>query len=138
MIPRLHVPVLEPEDVVRHLGEQEKHWKEGCSAHALAYSWHGQKSFPASIDSLLKSHPAFQSADLIDAFLERQTDLESRGTPSQTDLLAIVGLDSGLAAIAVEGKAGEPAGELVKQWLKKGGKREARLKHLCETLELKD
>jgi Domain of unknown function (DUF6946) len=66
----------------------------------------------------LRSHPAFQSAELVDAFMERQVDLGSEGRPSQTDLLAVVGLDEGLAIVAVEGKAGEPFGKFVHEWLK--------------------
>ncbi len=148
MIPRLHVPLLEPEDVVRHLGKQEKHWKQGRSAHALAYAWRGQEGFPQAIDLVFKSHPTFQGAKLIDAFLERQTDLGSAGRHSQTDLLAVVSLDKGLGIVAVEGKAGEPFGKYVREWLEgegsKGGdpneskasNRELRLRRLCETLHL--
>jgi hypothetical protein len=29
VIARLHLPLIEPEDVVRHLGHQERHWKAG-------------------------------------------------------------------------------------------------------------
>jgi len=59
MIPRLHVPLLEPEDVVRHLGKQEKHWKQGRSAHALATVWSKNKSFPPKVAAALESHPVF-------------------------------------------------------------------------------
>jgi hypothetical protein len=102
MIPRLYVPVLEPEDVVRHLGKQEEHWKEGRSAQALATAWFESNAFPPSIESV----------ELIDAFMEREVDLGSKGRPSQTDLLAIAGIsDERLAIVAVEGKAGETFGE---------------------------
>jgi hypothetical protein len=116
MIPRLYVPVREPEDIVRHLGKKEKHWKGGRSAHALASLWVKHNGFPPRIEAALKSNPKFQSAKLVDAFVERQVDLRSEGRPSQTDLLAIVSLNDGLAILAVEGKAGESFGKHVHKW----------------------
>lgn len=144
MIPHLYVPLLEPEDVVRHLGSQEQHWKAGRSAHALTVLWSKSAGFPRAIQAALTKHPVFKSAVLIDAFLERKVDLGSAGRPSQTDLLAIVGLDQGIATIAVEGKAGEPFDEYVDVWLRgksKSGEegrkgREHRLERFCETFEL--
>ena len=145
MIPRLYVPAVEPEDVVRHLARKEKHWKAGKSAHALAYVWHGRADFPPAIDRVLKAHSIFESAKLIDGFLERQTDLGSLGHHSQTDLLVIAGLDQGLAVLAIEGKAGEPFGEYVHEWLgrneeeykeKEYGKKKDRLEDLEKRLRL--
>jgi hypothetical protein len=51
---------------------------------------------------------------LVDAILERKTDLRDgvRGR-SQTDLLAILGLDRNLAVAAVEGKVDESFGPLL-------------------------
>jgi uncharacterized protein DUF6946 len=136
MIPHLYVPIIQPEDVVRHLGKQEKHWKAGRSAHALAYAWHGRKGFPKAIDDSLKRHSIFATAELIDGFFERQTDLGSSGRPSQTDLLAVVGLDDGLAILAVEAKAGESFGKYVRDWRDGSEGKEARLKSLCTILDL--
>lgn len=136
MIPRLYVPIREPEDVVRHLGKKEKHWKAGHSAHALAYVWHGRAGFPPKIDAALKSHTVFQSGKLIDGFFERQTDLGSPGRPSQTDLLAIISLNDGLAILAVEGKAGESFGKYVHKWRDGSDEKEERLKRLCRLLGL--
>jgi hypothetical protein len=135
VISRFHVPVLEPEDVVRHLGKQERHWKQGRSAHALAYVWQGP-GFPPAVDQVLKTLSVFKSAQLIDAFLERQTDLGTPGRPSQTDLLAIVGLNNGLSVIAVEGKAGESFGKHVRQWRDGSPNKEKRLEGLCALLGL--
>jgi hypothetical protein len=135
-IPRLYVPLLEPEDVVRHLGKQENHWKEGRSAHALTQLWFLKNGFPTSIATVLKSHPVFESAELIDAFLERQVDLGTAGRPSQTDLLAVTGLDQGIAIVAVEGKAGESFGEPVDKWFDGSASKKARLDKLCTTLGL--
>jgi hypothetical protein len=135
-IPRLYVPLLEPEDVVRHLGRQEKHWKEGRSAHALAKLWSDSNALPPQIKTALKSHSAFRSAELIDAFLERKVDLESEGRPSQTDLLAVIGIGKRLAVVAVEAKAGEPFGEVVEQWLDGSDGKDKRLKGLRKILGL--
>jgi hypothetical protein len=136
MIPRLHVPVREPEDVVRHLGKQEEHWKEGRSAHALATTWFAANAFPPRVAAVLRGHPDFAPAELIDAFFERQVDLGSEGRPSQADLLAVAGLMNGIAIVAVEGKAGETFGKLVQQWLDGSQAKEKRLDGLCAILGL--
>ena len=136
MTRRLHVPLLDPEDVIRHLGKQELHWKSGRSAHALATVWHESNVLPAKVEAVLTGHPDFQSAELVDAFLERKVDLGSEGRPSQTDLLAIVGLDNRLAVVAVEGKAGESFGERVEQWLDNSDGKQKRLDGLCGALAL--
>jgi hypothetical protein len=136
MIPRLHLPLIEPEDVVRHLGHQERHWKVGRSAHALTHVWAKENGLPRSIRSILQAHPTFRSAELIDGFLERQVDLGSAGRPSQTDLLAVIGLDKHIAIVAVEGKAGEPFGDVVSKWLDGSDTKTKRLQGLCKTLGL--
>lgn len=136
MIPRLYVPLLEPEDVVRHLGKQEKHWKAGRSAHALASLWFSQNALPPKIGAVLSGHPAFQSAELVDAFLERKVDLKTEGRPSQTDLLAVISVNDGLAILAVEGKAGESFGKYVYKWRDGSDGKDARLKGLCQILSL--
>jgi hypothetical protein len=136
VIARLHLPLIEPEDVVRHLGHQERHWKAGRSAHALTHTWAKENNLPRSIRSILQAHPTFRSAELIDGFLERQVDLGSAGRPSQTDLLAIIGLEERIAIIAIEGKAGEPFGDLVKTWLDGSDTKNRRLDVLCKTLGL--
>jgi hypothetical protein len=135
-IPRLHLPMLEPEDVVRHLGKQEQHWKEGRSTHALALSWFASKGFPKAVASALASRPDFASAELVDGFLERQVSLRTAGRNSQTDLLAIASVGEKLAIIPVEGKAGETSGDYVHQWLDASETKKTRLRSLCGTLGL--
>lgn len=138
MIPRLHVPLTAPQDVVRHLGKQVEHWKEGRSAHALATVWFESNAFPPLVEAALRSSPVFESAELVDAFMEREVDLGSKGRPSQTDLLAIAGIGKErLAIVAVEGKAGETFGELVAEWLDGSAGKEARLNGLRETFNLR-
>jgi hypothetical protein len=110
--------MLNPEDVVRHLAKGKAHWQEGYSAHALATTWFKHNGLPPTVRALLDSHDRFRSVELVDAVLERQTDLGDgiRG-PSQTDLLAILGLGRELAVAAIEGKVDESFGPLVSNWL---------------------
>jgi hypothetical protein len=136
MVPRLHLPLVEPEDVIRHLGKQERHWKAGRSARALVQSWGGRDTFPDSIHSLLATHTRFRSAQLVDAFLERQVDLGTSGRPSQTDLLAIIGIGAEIAVMGVEAKAGEPFGKYVHEWNDGSAGKRTRLRALCNTLGL--
>jgi uncharacterized protein DUF6946 len=136
MIPRLYVPLLEPEDVVRHLGKREKHWKAGRSAHALATVWSESSTFPSRIADALRSHPTFESAEFVDGFMERQVDLGTEGRPSQTDLLAIISVKDGLAILAVEGKAGESFGKYVQKWRDGSNGKDERLEGLCKILGL--
>lgn len=79
MIARLHLPLIEPEDVVQHLGHQEKHWKAGRSAYALTHIWAKENGLPESIRSIFQTDSIFRQAELIDGFLERQVDLGSAG-----------------------------------------------------------
>jgi len=137
MIRHLHVPVTAPEDVVWHLGKQERHWKEGRSAQALATLWFQCNGFPPAVRQAFETLPRFRSAQLVDAFFERQVDLRSSGRPSQTDLLVIAALDDGLAIVGVEGKAGEPFGDHVKDWDDGGEGKRARLDSLCTLLGLR-
>jgi hypothetical protein len=116
------------------LGHQEKHWKAGKSAHALTNLWFRTESLPDSVASILRPHPIFGSAELIDAFLERKTNLGTRGRASQTDLLGIIGADEYIAVLAVEAKAGETFGERVCQWHDGSEGKRTRLAGLCKTL----
>jgi hypothetical protein len=136
LIPRLHLPLVEPEDVIRHLGHQERHWKAGRSAHALTHVWSRGQTLPPAIRAIFESQEDFKSAELIDGFLERQVDIGSEGRPSQTDLLAIVGLKNRIAVVAIEAKAGEPFGALVSQWLDGSETKRRRLEVLCQMLDL--
>lgn len=135
-IPRLYVPLIEPEDVGRHLGKEEEHWKEGRSAHALAVTWSKANGLPKSIAAALASKPEFKDAELIDAFLERQVELGTAGRPSQTDILALAGLRDKVAVLAVEGKAGESFDKRVSAWFDGSASRRARLADLCKRLGL--
>lgn len=137
MIRRLHVPVLEAKDIVRHLAKQEAHWRPGYSAQELALSWvDAGKTFPKSVQSVLEQAPEYQEAELVDGFFEREVELGTPGRNSQTDLMVVVALRQELSILAVEGKVDESFAELVSEWNTTPGKQN-RLEALCRTLELR-
>lgn len=137
-LPRIHVPLLQPEDVIPHLGKGELHWREGYSAKAVCESWFGANDVPPTVRAVLDQAEEYRGAELIDAWLERCTHLPwGRGKPSQTDLLAVLGLRDGLAVLGVEAKVKESFGPYVRDWLAEGGDNRAeRLHGLCRLLEV--
>lgn len=137
-ISRVHVPLLQPEDVIPHLGKGELHWRDGYSAKAVCERWFPANEIPPSVRSVLDQAEEYRDAELIDAWLERSTHLPwGRGNPSQTDLLAVLGLGDELAVLGVEAKVKESFGPYVRDWLAEGGDNRAeRLRGLCGLLEL--
>lgn len=136
-LPRLALPVRQPSDVIPHLGKPT-HWKQGRSAKAVADSWFFANGIPAPVMAILAKSEALAQAELIDGFVERQTDLcDGRGTPSQTDLLAVVAVGDELAIVGIEAKVDESFGPYVAEWIADGGAgKEARLSNLCTLLGL--
>jgi hypothetical protein len=137
-VTRIAVPLRRPEDVIPHLGSPT-HWKQGRSAKSLADAWFKANDLPPRVRAVLEQDPSLGGIELIDAWLERCTDLrDGRSTASQTDLLAVLGVGSHLAALAVEGKVTESFDRLVREWLADGseGKRQ-RLDKLCDLLGLR-
>lgn len=132
---RIAIPLLKPEDVIPHLGKAT-HWKQGHSAKAVADSWFKANDLPPRLRAVLDQSPDLREAELVDAWLERCTDLgDRRGTASQTDLLAVLGLGDELAVMAVEAKVTESFGPLVSEWLREGGVAKTdRLHRLCALL----
>lgn len=136
-LPRIAVPLLKPEDVIPHLGKPT-HWKQGRSAKAVADSWFSANGIPPAVGAVLDQSPELAGAELVDAWLERCTDLgDKRGSASQTDLLAVLGVGEELAVMAVEAKVTESFGPLVSEWLGEGGAgKPDRLQRLCKLLGL--
>lgn len=136
-LPRVHLPMKRPEDVIMHLGSPN-HWQPGRSAKSAADTWFYSNGLPATVSAVLTQDPRFAEAQLVDAFLERAVDLGDGKQPSQTDVMAIVRIGDELAAIAVEAKVDETFGPIVDDWLNdpKGDRasRMVRLEHLCTTL----
>jgi len=117
-------------------------WKPKRSAYELAHAWHGAPRPPQRISELLDAsgvaHFAGLKLDL--CIVEQPTFLDSRKGPSFTDLVAYATNDAGKSIVlGVEGKATEPFGPIVQQWLSEGGEtRRKRLSYLCEILGIKD
>src|SRR3546814_3265220 len=81
-LPRVHVPIKRSEDVIPHLGSPT-HWQPGRSAKSVADSWFGANGIPASVASVISGDPVLSCALLVDAFLERSTDLGDGGRATQ-------------------------------------------------------
>lgn len=126
-----------PEDVVPHLGKPS-HWKQGRSAKALADAWFSSQNVPPAVRAVLATVDYLADAELLEGWLERETDLrDGRGSPSQTDLLALIGVGDQLGVLGVEAKVDESFGPLVAQWLSDGGESRAeRLRQLCDLFRL--
>ena len=131
-IPRISIPLRKPEEVIPHLGKKY-HWRQGYSAKAVADSWFLANDVPLKVRSVLNQNEQFLNAPLIDAWLERSTDLQDgRGSHSQTDLLAILGLGDSIAVCGVEAKVNESFGALVGDWLTEANDgKQQRLTKLC-------
>lgn len=113
----------------------------------LAASWERAASsgrgLPGEIEKLLDQHAMTSGASLLFGIPEHQVPLPGGTRPSQTDLWAVLKTGDGLVSVAVEGKALEPFGPTVDEWLAPPadgkpatsleGKR-ARLDYLCDVL----
>lgn len=115
-LPRIHLPLLRPEDVIPHLGKAA-HWKEGRSAKAVTESWFHANDIPPRVRAVLEQAPEYRGAELVDAWLERCVDLGDGQRPTQTDLMAVLGIGDELAVLAVEAKVDESFGPKVDEWL---------------------
>jgi hypothetical protein len=136
LIPRLHLPMRKPEDVIPFLGKEE-HWEDDHSAKLIATTWFSANDLPLMVRRTLEQIPRFADAELVDAFLERCVELGDGLRPSQTDVLAVLGLKSELAVMAVEGKVTESFGSLVSEWLRDASnEKHQRLARLAKTLGL--
>ena len=101
------------------------------------YAWLKAGDIPVRVLNVLETCSAFAGACLLKAFFEQKTDLKTAGRWSQTELLAKLQIDDGLAVVGVHGKARETFGELVSTWLSKPGDwKRSRLERLCADMEL--
>jgi len=114
-----------------------RHWRAGYSAMELARSWSEAEGFPQSFQRAL-DRPPFRGLVLERAVAEHNTDVPGKGRASCTDLMVTArALDGSGVTVGVEGKVDESFGELVSDWIVKGGaNRQDRLDGLCEGLDL--
>lgn len=107
----------------------------------LAASWEvaqrTARGLPPEVENALDSQPSLQGAGLLIALPEHKVPLKGRGKPSQSDVWAFLRAGTNYVSMTVEGKAGEPFGLTIGDWLKQvsDGKRE-RLEYLCELLQV--
>jgi hypothetical protein len=138
-IVRIAVPLRAADDVIPHLGKPQ-HWKQGRSAKSLADCWFQANDIPPKVRAVLAQSSVLANVELLDCWLERQTDLgDGRSSHSQTDLLAVLGCGDELAVLGIEAKVDESFGPLVSEWMADGsiGKRK-RLDKLCNLFEIVD
>jgi hypothetical protein len=128
-------PLTKPEDLIPFLAD-EKQWREGRSACETAYSWFDAKGIPQAVAAVIKTDPTFSHAILVKAVFEKQTELDSLGRPSQTDVLALLQLPTGPAILGVEAKVDESFGPRVADWDDGSPGKTQRLAGLVERLGL--
>jgi hypothetical protein len=51
LLSKIYIPTTKPDDWQSLLAALEKHWRKGCSARALAFSWQEAGGFHASIST---------------------------------------------------------------------------------------
>lgn len=137
-------PILIPArsaDDWKHFLADERHWKTGYSARALAHCWQATGGLPPEVEAILRTAPVLAQSELLLAIPEHQVPLSGGGRPSQTDLWLLLRTPAALASVAVEGKVAEPFGPTVSEWLGDGGEEASpnkarRLAGLCEELGL--
>lgn len=136
-IMRIAVPLMIAEDVKKHLGHVN-HWKQGRSAKSVADCWFQANDLPPAIRAVLNQSPTFAHVELLDAWLERKTDLgDGRASHSQTDLFAILAVGDELAALGIEAKVDESFGQFVSEWLADGSAgKQKRLEKLCALFDV--
>jgi hypothetical protein len=137
------IPTKSFEDWQQLLAQPKLHWKRGYSAMTLALAWEDAKAsgFPPEILGLLASaeRADWKSLKPLLAIPEYQVPLPGGMRASQTDLFALARGESGLIAIAVEGKVDESLGPTVgKQREEMSRGAGERLEYLCATLELNE
>jgi hypothetical protein len=123
------------------LADPTLHWKRGASAMELAVSWElaakTDSGLPQPVANLLDQHPATAGAQLLFGVPEHRVALPGAGRASQTDFWAVLRVSDGWVSLAVEGKAGEPFGPSIGEWLAEASSgKTTRLDALCRTLGL--
>lgn len=132
---KILIPSSGPDDWKGFLAKPDLHWRTGYSARSLAHCWEAAADIPPEVAELMTA--AFDRPTLLFAVPEHKTTLPGGTRESQSDILALVRHDRGLATYTIEGKVEEAFGETVADWNRKlsAGKVE-RLHYLCKMLGL--
>ena len=111
--------LLRPEewvDIVSRKNRVPKH-----SAYELAYKWQSSAGFPPAVKAVLtrSADPLLASLEPEVCIVEQPVYLDTRVGPSFTDAMVYCRADGGRTAVlAVEGKARESFGPVVKTWVR--------------------
>jgi hypothetical protein len=126
MMNRLFIPSLGPTDWRRLLADPAIQWKRYKSALEMAVCWEAaresERGLPPEVAETLDSIDQLRGAELLIGLPEHKVSFEGGGHPSQNDLWAILRVGRELVSMAVEAKAGEALGDIVKDWLSKDSK----------------
>lgn len=139
---RIFVPTSGLGDWRSRLADPDIQWERLASAFETAVSWEvaakTPRGLPATVASLLDSQTELRGAQLVVAVPEHKVPLPGGNRPSQSDVWALLITDRGLVSMAVEGKAAEPFGETLGEWLNQAssGKKD-RLQFLMQKLGLR-
>lgn len=134
---KIFIPSAGAGDWQRFLAKPDLQWKSGYSARALAHCWEAANGIPPEVAEIMAG--GFGRPELLFAVPEHKTSLPGGTRESQSDILALVRHEAGLATYAIEGKVEEAFGDTVADWSRKpsDGKIE-RLSYLCATLGIGD
>jgi hypothetical protein len=138
---RILVPTRCVHDWKALLADPEKQWERGYSAMSVAYSWENADGLPNEIAQLFlnANEPDLRSARLVIAVPEYKVFLKGGLRPSQSDVLAVLSMTSGLVVMTVEAKAKEDFDKTLGQWRKEtsGKGYKLRLGQILECIGLK-
>ena len=133
----IYIPASSAEQWAQFLAEPVKHWRTGFSARTLAYCWQEARGFPPEVQAALATEELFSGIQPLLALPEHQVSLPGGSRPSQNDIWVLARAGTGLVSIAVEGKAAEPFGPTLGEWLAEGSPgKTTRLEFLCNELGL--
>lgn len=134
---KILIPSSGPNEWQRFLAKPDLQWRRGYSARTLAHSWEAAADIPDEVAEIMRS--GFGDPELLFAVPEHKTALPGGQRESQSDILAVVRHEGGLATYTIEGKVDEAFGDLVGDWSKNASSGKAeRLAFLCETLGIED
>lgn len=132
---KILIPSNGPDNWKRFLAQPDLHWRTGYSARSMAHCWEAASAMPTEVADIMAG--AFGAPTLLFAVPEHKTVLPGGTRESQSDILALVRHERGLATYTIEGKVNEAFGETVADWSRNAsaGKIE-RLSYLCSMLGL--
>jgi len=98
-----------------------RQWEDGRSAKELAKAWFRTEraKIPEELEALFKSHASTKDLVIETAVPEKQTILDGfGGEPRNNDLILIGKAGGAPVVVGIEGKADEPFGPIIQEYLK--------------------